>query len=277
MASAAVSSFLLPYPATLCPPPLQLQKKARRTTVRRRILRKSTVSRNQHIHGPLDDIIAEIKSDIRESPFCEPVCPISLDWVRPLKTPSTWAVTPLPVSRAPSDQPLTIRKNRNSRSSTSGSSMGDPMCFSRNSSQVETTSGCTVDTPLPPGNTPWPLFHATEPHERGTAATPSEATLRAENTTTRQIIGKSVKRKEGQPAPNTQRRPSRLRLFTSGFPRLRRTRTSETSASTDDASVTTSPKTAWSVVGAKAVKGFEDADDPKEQAEELFVEDEPHE
>jgi hypothetical protein len=277
MASAAVGNFLLPYPATLCPPPLQLRKKARQTTFRRRILSKSTVSRNQHIHGPLDDIIAEIKSDIREFTSCEPVCPIYPDWTKPLKAPSTWAATPLPVSRAPSNQPLTIRKNRNNRSFVSGSSVEDHMSFSRNSSQDEITCSCTVGTSPPPSNTPWPLFHATERYEPGTNTNASNVTAHNGHNAARHNLEKSVERKEGQSAPTNQRRPDRLRLFTSGFPHLRRTGSGETSASTDDASVTTSPKVEWSVVGAKALKSFEDADEPNEQAEEASSGKSPHE
>jgi hypothetical protein len=193
MASAAVSSFLLPHPATLCPPPLHLQKKTRRTTVHKRMLRKPTQDHIQLTGGPLDDIIATIKSDILESPF---EYNTSLSIFNPLKAPATWAVTPLPVSRAPGDQPLTIRKNRNSRSSASGSSMGS-------------------DT------TPWPAFDPALAQE----SIDSEKSFRTR-------VPGAAEHVDGDAGLTSQRRPSRLRLFTNGFPRLRRIGTGETSAST---------------------------------------------
>jgi hypothetical protein len=277
MASAAVSSLLLPHPATLCPPPLQLHKRARRTTFRRRILRKSTNSRNQPTHGPLDDIIAEIKSDIRESPSSDPVPPIFLSWTNPLKAASTWAVTPLPVSRAPSDQPLTIRKNRNSRSSASGSSMGDPMHPSRNNSQEETLSGRTVGTPPLPGTIPWPLFDDTCPHETTPSTNHSNATICTEHTTAQQSLEKAIERKEGQIESAKQRRPSRLRLFTNGFPRLRRTGTEETSASTGDVSNLSSPTTTTMMVGSEGVEDYNDTGEPSDEAVVAYMRKNAHE
>jgi hypothetical protein len=276
MASVLASDFVLPYPATLCPPPLHLRKKARRTLFPRRILHKSIISRNQYTHGPLDDIIAEIKSDIREtSPSCEPVYPVFLDQTQPFKTPSTWAATPLPVSRAPKDQPLTIRKNRNSRSSASGSSVGDPMSFSRNSSQDE--NGCTGGTSPPSGMIPWPLFLATDRYEPGTNANDSNAIVHDGHTTARRSLEEPAEHKEGQSAPIHRQRFSRLRLFTSGFPRLRRSGTGETSAGTDDVSVTISPISALSVIGAKALGCVEDTDEPNEQAEHASSGESSHE
>jgi hypothetical protein len=208
MASAAVSSFLLPHPAALCPPPLHLRKKTRRTTVHKRMLRRPTQAHFQPTHGPLDDIIATIKSDILESPI---EYKTSLSIFNPLKAPATWAVTPLPVSRAPSDQPLTIRKNRNSRSSASGSSMGS-------------------DT------TPWPAFDSASAQEPIHTAKPS-----------RTRVAGTI---DGDGGPASQRRSSRLRLFTNGFPRLRRIGAGETSATSTgdgDTSESTSPTAATSL------------------------------
>jgi hypothetical protein len=226
MASAAVSSFLLPHPATLCPPPLQLQKKIRRTTIHKRTLRKSTQSQFQFAQGPLDDIIANINGDIRESPIDHTTNFSIFDWSNPLKAPSTWAVTPLPVSRAPNDQPLTIRKNRNSRSSTSGSSRGDSMSASRKTSH---------DT------TPWPALNATSSHESADVVKPSNTTPRTDHATAHSNLDSNAERVDSNAGSATQRRTSRLRLFTNGFPRLRRIGTGEASASTDEASESTSP------------------------------------
>jgi hypothetical protein len=277
MASAAVSSFLLPHPATLCPPPLQLHKKACRTTFRRRILRKSTHPRNPPSYGPLDDIIAEIKSDIRESPSSDHVPSVSLDWAYPLKAASTWAVTPLPISRAPSDQPLTIRKNRNSRSSASGSSMGDPILSSRNNSQDEALGGCTVGTLPPPSTVPWPLFDAVGSHGPTPSTISSDVTICTEHITAQQSLEKVIERKEGQFDSAKQRRPSRLRLFTNGFPRLRRTGTEETSASTGDASSSTSPTTTTMIGGSEGYDNYRDSDKPNVEAVMAYIKRNAHE
>jgi hypothetical protein len=251
MASAAVSSFLLPYPATLCPPPLQLQKKIRRTTIHKRMLRKSTQSQFQFAQGPLDDIIANINGDIRESPVDYTTNLSIFDWSNPLKAPSTWAVTPLPVSRAPSNQPLTVRKNRNSRSSTSGSSRGDSMSASRKTSH---------DT------TPWPSLNATSSHEPANVARPSN-TPRTDPATAHPNLDGPAERVDSHAGPTTQRRASRLRLFTNGFPRLRRIGTGEASASTDEASESASPTgTTTRCVGSERASNCQDICDPGDEA-----------
>ena len=65
IATTAAGSLLFPH-TPLCPSPLHIQKKPRKASFRRRILRKSTHSYvgDQYVFGPLDDIIDEIKSDI---------------------------------------------------------------------------------------------------------------------------------------------------------------------------------------------------------------------
>jgi hypothetical protein len=138
------------------------------------------------------------------------------------------------------------------------------MSFSLNNSQDE--NGCTGGTSPPSGMIPWPLFLATDHYEPGTNANASDTTVHDGHTAARHSLGEPVERKEGQSAPIHRQRFSRLRLFTSGFPRLRRTGTGETSASTDDASVTISPISALSVIGAKALESVEDTDEPNEQA-----------
>jgi hypothetical protein len=170
------------------------------------MLRRPTQGHFQPTQGPLDDIIATIKSDILESPV---EYNTSLSIFNPLKAPATWAVTPLPVSRAPSDQPLKIRKNRNSRSSTSGSSMGS-------------------------GTTPWPAFDSALAQEP----------IDLEKSSRTRVSG-VAEHVDGDAGLTSLRRPSRLRLFTNGFPRLRHIGTGETSASTGgDTSESTSPTAA---------------------------------
>lgn len=265
MASAAVGNFLLPHPAILCPPPLQFQKRTRRATVRRRILRKATQSHTQSIKGPLDDIIAEIKSDIRESPTEYIANPSFLDWSNPLKAPSTWAVTPLPVSRAPSDQPLTIRKNRNSRSSTSGSSMGDSTSYSRNHSRDEDMSGSAIGTNPITGIKSWPSFDDTMSQLPGHIMNPSNTAIRTEHATAQQSLENTMERAGGYNGAAPQRRPSRLRKFTNGFPRLRRMGTGETSTSTGDPSESMSPTTtATPTVGSAE-------DEPSDEAVDAYM------
>jgi hypothetical protein len=270
MASAALSSFLLPHPTTLCPPPLQFRKKTCRATIRRRIIRKSTHCQDWPIDGPLDDIIAEIKSDIWNLPPDRIVGLSSLDWGNSSKAPSTWAVTPLPVSRAPSNQPLTIRKNRNSRSSASDSSMGDQTYYSRNNSQDEIMKGGAVGMPFLPGTTPWPVFDATASCEPTRIASPFNTTVCTEPNTAQQSLEKAVERADGQFESTKQRRPSRLRLFTNGFPRLRRTGTGDSSPSTGDAFESISPTTAL-LVNPKGSNDCQDADEPSDEAVEAYM------
>lgn len=230
MAALAVNPFLLPHPATLCPPPLQFTERTRRITVRRRILRKPTRSQHAGVQGPLDDIIAEIKSNILELP---PDCarkPILLNWGNPLKAPSTWAVTPLPVSRAPSDRPLAIRKNRENRSSASGSSMGDPTSISRNNSSEQGTTTTGPDECSDAATSPWPTLNTTGLTGFAGTAKSSASVLDGHITAQRPPEG-ILDRVDSNTKSGTQRRPSRLRRITNGFPRLRRIGTGDTSTS----------------------------------------------
>ncbi|KAH7083172.1 hypothetical protein BKA63DRAFT_402981 [Paraphoma chrysanthemicola] len=265
MSSAAVGSFWLPHPATLCPPTLHIQKRSRRTTFRRRMLRKSTNANRYPPHGPLDDIIDVIKSNIWDSPPGHGLDTSFLNWVEPLKTTSTWTVTPLPLSRAPKDQPLTIRKNRNSRSSTSGSSTGDAMCGLRNNSQDEATSHDSVGAPSSSDTTPWPVFDDTPSYEPANGMGPASNNNGIEHVTPQQS------RDEGRVQAAKQRRPSRLRLFTNRFPRLRRTATGDTSASTADASESGSPTTTALQTSLDDSNHNGQAEEPNDEAVEAYI------
>ena len=66
MALAAFETLGLSPISAFSPPPLQIQKKPRRATFRKRVFRKSIHNRpnDQYVYGPLDDIINEIRSDI---------------------------------------------------------------------------------------------------------------------------------------------------------------------------------------------------------------------
>lgn len=117
----------------LCPSPLKITKDKRRTSLHRRRLHQCPPRADcESISGPLDDIIDEISIDIWRAPLevgpKDIECRLGhasealLTWLYPLKAPSTRTVTALPVSRIPSGQPLTVRKNRSNRSTGSGSS-----------------------------------------------------------------------------------------------------------------------------------------------------------
>jgi hypothetical protein len=206
MALANLHGVGLSQYATFYPPPLQIQKKPRRAIFHRRLLRRQSYAQHHTDcdHGPLDDIIDEIKGDIWASPPDYCLGSSVFDWTTPLQVPPTWTTTPLPVSRMPSDQPLRVRKNRQSQSSTSDSSRGCSMAFSRH------TSGMRNDpVTSPPSGVPiWPLL---------AAATSSEshnyATIYA---------GTTANAVETLPS---KRRSSRLRLLTNGFSRLRHSNT----------------------------------------------------
>ncbi|KAF2706945.1 hypothetical protein K504DRAFT_470937 [Pleomassaria siparia CBS 279.74] len=173
-ATTTTTSGLVPFShhhhhlAALFPPPLHIQKKHRRSTFRRQILRKSShiQSAGDEVYGPLDDIIDEITGDIWRAPPPYTFDPSLFEWPNPLKASATWTVTPLPVSRIPSDVPLTIRKQRNSRSTASGSTFSDVMSQSRDTSQNQPSNNHRVgSSPSPPdtlSNTRWLSFDLSE-------------------------------------------------------------------------------------------------------------------
>lgn len=237
MAPAALDSSSPSQHSAFCPSPLHIQKKPRRATFRKRIFRKSTPHQvdNNYVYGPLDDIINEIRSGMWESSDDYSTEASHLGWAAPLEVPSTWTVTPLPVSRLPSNQPLTIRKNRESRSSTSGSSMGDHTNFSRTSSHDNAFNGGPVAAPAS-GTAPWPLFDAPVSYETTHAP---DASGNAGCTCQIEAAENLDQNADDRPVP-TKRRPSVLRLFT-GLSRLRRTDTGETSGSSGGASDLASP------------------------------------
>jgi hypothetical protein len=253
--------------APLCPPPLHIQKKSRKATLRRRIFRKSTptYSDDQYVFGPLDDIIDEIKSDIWESPPDYSFDSSVFDWAHPLRAPLSWTVAPLPVSRTPSDHPLTIRKNRNSRSSASGSSFGDPMAFSRKNSQAEPENGGPVRSLHTTAATPWPLIDVTSNEPAHPLTTDG-----AEHMSAQQALENAISKNEGRTEP-PKRRMSKLRLFTSGLPLLRRMNTEETSAGTSDTPDTTSPTAVASLAAHDEIEEGSEVKHPDEEAIEAYL------
>jgi hypothetical protein len=69
----------------------------------------------------------------------------------------------------------------------------------------------------------------------------SPVAIYTEHTTARQSLENAVERASNHVGTAPQRRPSRLRMLTNGFPRRRRMETGATSASGGDASESTSP------------------------------------
>ncbi|KAH7396777.1 hypothetical protein DE146DRAFT_50232 [Phaeosphaeria sp. MPI-PUGE-AT-0046c] len=235
MGTLAANPFLLPHQANLCPPPLQYTECSRRKAVRRRILRKPTQSQHAGAQGPLDDIIAEIKTNILEAP---PDCTsdsLLLNWGNPLKAPSTWAVTPLPVSRAPSDRPLAIRKHRDNRSSTSGSSMGDLISYSRDNGHGQGATATSADKHPYVATSIGLTFDTTASSGLADSANASNSLAHTGRTTGQCTLESTLDRVDSNARNEARCRPSRLRRFTNGFPRLRRIGTGDTSTSTSDA------------------------------------------
>ncbi|KAJ4984613.1 hypothetical protein SVAN01_09869 [Stagonosporopsis vannaccii] len=223
--------------AAFSPPPLQIQKKPRRATFRKRVFRKSShhIPLEQYVGGPLDDIIDEIRSDICGSPLGDSAMASSLESAAPLEVPLIWTVTPLPVSRLPNGQPLMVRKNRESRSSASGSSMGEPTTSMRRSGQEDAFDGGPVGLVAPTATTTWPLLDVQASYELAAASNALDnAGLN------RQTTSESTARVVDDHTLPTKRRPSVLRLLT-GLSRLRRTTTGETSSSNGDAPSFVSP------------------------------------
>ncbi|KAJ8107770.1 hypothetical protein OPT61_g8634 [Boeremia exigua] len=183
-----------------------------------------------------------------------------LDLAAPLQMPSTWNATSLPVSRLPSKQPLTIRKNRESRSSASGSSMGDPTHFFRSASQDDAHDGGPVEPAS--AATPWPLLD-TYPSNETTRVT---STLSASGIDAREAFESTHQVVEACSLP-TKRRPSALRLFT-GLARLRRANTGETSASSGDTSDLVSPA---SIAAHNDDIDEEASQEPSEYAVEAYI------
>jgi hypothetical protein len=211
----------------LYPSPLHVSKKSRRTTLCRRLLRKSSYqSHCRSVYGPLDDIIDEITGNIWGTTFdfssgfsrvgSESASEVLLTWQYPLKAPSTCTVTPLPVSRIPSDHPLTIRKNRKSRSTASGSSAGYPMPSSRESSRTTSApaDGPLVSSSAVDSSLPWPSFD--ESSHTPISETSSTVSILCTDYTLAQKTLEGI-----QHGDSDKQRTSRLRRFASSFTRLR--------------------------------------------------------
>ncbi|KAF2786460.1 hypothetical protein K505DRAFT_318426 [Melanomma pulvis-pyrius CBS 109.77] len=247
--------------AALCPPPLHIQKRPRRSSVRRSLFRTSshTAGCGDEVYGPLDDIIDEITGDIWRLPPAFTLDSSLLEWPNPLKASATWTVTTLPVSRIPSDVPLTIRKQRHSRSAASGSSYSNAMSNPRNPSENQPGDavGVSPSSILPDAS--WPELEpsvsqpATE-HERESL----DGTDYNNQLPARQNI-RSLFRKSDDPIPSESRSgsQSRLRKLTNALPPLLRRGTGNSIESSGTAS---KEGTAMSVVPSNAIATSSDTE-----------------
>lgn len=267
MADLAAKSANFTY-ATLCPPPLSISKKPRRAAFRQRILPRSDPckSSNQYIFGPLDDIINGIKSDLWDSPPHYSFASASFNWDYLSTAPSIWAVTPLPLSRNPSDQPPTIRKTRHSRSSASDSSMGDRVTGSRNGSHEEAMRGGPV------GSVPWPLLDTLASCESVPTAAPhsSDCTTSSQGLTAQRVLQDSVHNRDNGPEVK-KRHPSRLRLFTNGFPRWRRLGTGNASTGSTIDSLSLTANTLRAPPSNQVESAVLDEEVPSDAAVEAYI------
>lgn len=139
------------------------------------------------------------------------------------------------------------------------------MCGLRNNSQDEATSHDSVGLPSSADTTPWPSFDDTQSYEPASGMGLAKNNHGNEHVTPQQSVD------EDRVEAVKQRRPSRLRLFTSGFPRLRRTATGDTSASTADASESGSPTTAALQTGLDDSNHNEQAEEPNDEAVEAYI------
>lgn len=129
------------------------------------------------------------------------------------------------------------------------------MSYSRSNSQDGAAQDGAVRASLATYSTPWPSLDTAMSYEAAHVTDPSDYTTGTEYATAQQSLESVVHRTEARPEVVKQRRPSRLRLFTNGFPRLRRMGTERTSASTGDTSDTTSPVTTTSLTALGDANG----------------------
>jgi len=203
---------------TLYPPPLHIQKKSRTSIFRQQLYQKPSHTHHgsRKVCGPLDDIIDEITSDIWCTPPQYSLDLSFLKWPNPLKASATWTVTPLPVSRIPSNVPLTVRKQRNSRSTPSGSTFS--------STSQPSSSGKVVYSNSSSLNTSWPsldlgLFQTSSDYE---SEPTNHSACKAQFTkqeSLKSIFGKNAVPNSSKPQSWSQ---SRLRKLTNALPLLRR-------------------------------------------------------
>ncbi|KAF2110682.1 hypothetical protein BDV96DRAFT_650790 [Lophiotrema nucula] len=106
--------------ANLFPEPLRVRKRQQRSLFRPRAIRKASTRVNESdTSGGLDDLISEIAEGLFYYPPQNAYPQLSQrpEHSSTPEEPFAWRVAPLPVSRVPSTEPLTVRKTRTSESS----------------------------------------------------------------------------------------------------------------------------------------------------------------
>ncbi|KAI2476812.1 Ubiquitin-protein ligase [Pyrenophora tritici-repentis] len=208
---------------------------------------------NEYVFGPLDDIIDEIKSDIWESPSDCGFDLSVLDCACPLEAPLLWTTAPLPVSRIPKDHTLTIPKHRNSRSTASGSSLGDPMAHPYSTGHDAPVNGGPVRSP-----------HTTTVGVTSYEPAASNSSTPPKYVTAQQAL-ENVVSYDGGPVEPPRGHTSMFRRLTSGLTLLRRQGTGDTSVSIN-APEASSPTTASTLATHD-----EDSNDPNDAAIEAWL------
>ncbi|KAL6709006.1 hypothetical protein ACN47E_002133 [Coniothyrium glycines] len=267
--TATIISGSVPPIAALYPPPLTIYKKSRRATFRRHLLRKYSQSqkRDQLVLGPLDDIIDEITSNIWSSPPSYDCDSSPLDCAHALQDPFTWNVTPLPLSRIPSNQPLTIRKNRKSLSSSSASIMDDRSFSFFHRSLEEADGGRPSQSSYSKGENLRLSLDAPDQYNSNSVTPFHVGIVQSDGFQS----PPSVARESAARPETTKRRPSRLRLLTNNFPRLRRTGTGDTDSSTFETSELASVSATTSPTTHHGSDDCSDCREPSDEAVEAYI------
>jgi len=136
------------------------------------------------------------------------------------------------------------------------------MSSSRNNSQDEATNGSAVGTPLSPNKVLGRLVEPglfTDRFNTDTCTKPSTA---------QQSLEDIIENRHDAARP---RRTSSLRLFTNRFPRLRRTRTGETSIGAGEASESSSPTATSTLVSPDEADDSLDMNEPTDEAVEAYM------
>ena len=120
------------------------------------------------------------------------------------------------------------------------------------------------------GSTSWPLLDVVSSYEF--APTPSTTSSAVSSNHTAQVALQTVIQNDTHDRRETsKRRPSRLRLFTNGFPRLRRTGTGDTQCSMGEASNAVCPASGAPNTAFDTREEGEDAKDPSDEAVEAYL------
>ncbi|CAI6326952.1 unnamed protein product [Periconia digitata] len=226
MASQQCVAVSAPPSIDFYPLPLHIRRKSPEAAFYSQIDRKLTSPPLRNNDGPLDDIIKQISCELLTVPYkpssarsscgSEDFLESLLGWQDPSDHLLSHTVLPLPVSRRPSNQPLIVRKHRNSRSTASSSCLSNTMGWSLGNSRKESTN-TSNSSANPRADSP--------PPSRPLASDPnvSESNPAAGSDHARLVPGPRAPRNDDQNKEST----SRNRLFSWGLSRFRRSHTDD--------------------------------------------------